>query len=230
LAINALTFTGIVQGVERFIAMSPAQLIVAGWTGRDKAAVEKHIVELEALGVARPTSVPVYYQIAAARLTQNQQIECSGEQSSGEVEFALIKHDNKLWVGLASDHTDRHVETYNVTVSKQMCEKPIAKTLWAYEEIAPHWDQIIMRSFIQEKGARVLYQEGSVMNMLDPLELIAGFAPLESLPNGFVMLCGTFAAKGGIRPSADFEFEMEDPVLKRTMRHNYHIKTLKVEG
>ncbi len=30
------------------------QLVIAGWTGRDPAAVEKHIRELEALGVRRP--------------------------------------------------------------------------------------------------------------------------------------------------------------------------------
>ena len=32
-------------------AVTVTQLVVAGWTGRDPAAVEKHIGELEALGV-----------------------------------------------------------------------------------------------------------------------------------------------------------------------------------
>ena len=36
------------------------QLVVAGWTGRDRAAVEKHIKELEVLGVKRPSTTPVY--------------------------------------------------------------------------------------------------------------------------------------------------------------------------
>jgi hypothetical protein len=43
--------------------------IIAGWTGRDPAAVEKHIRELEALGVKRPASTPIFYRFAAARLT-----------------------------------------------------------------------------------------------------------------------------------------------------------------
>jgi len=34
-------------------------LVVAGWTGRDVAAVEKHIRELEAIGVKRPKSTPM---------------------------------------------------------------------------------------------------------------------------------------------------------------------------
>jgi hypothetical protein len=40
--------------------------IMAGWTGRDPAAVEKHIREFEALGVKRPASTPIFYRVAAA--------------------------------------------------------------------------------------------------------------------------------------------------------------------
>ena len=50
-------------------AVDIERLIIAGWTGRDPAAVEKHIRELEELGVRRPTSVPVFYRASAARLT-----------------------------------------------------------------------------------------------------------------------------------------------------------------
>ena len=42
--------------------------VIAGWTGRDKEALEKHIKELEELGVPRPASTPIYYRVAAARL------------------------------------------------------------------------------------------------------------------------------------------------------------------
>jgi Protein of unknown function (DUF2848) len=45
------------------------EAIIAGWTGRDPAAVEKHIRESEALGVKRPPSIPIFYRFAAARLT-----------------------------------------------------------------------------------------------------------------------------------------------------------------
>jgi hypothetical protein len=44
------------------------------------------------------------------------------------------------------------------------------------------------------------------------------------------MFCGTFAAKGGIRPSSSFEMELEDPVLKRKLVHRYRIRELPVEG
>lgn len=100
--------------------------IVAGWTGRDPAALEKHIVELEALGVKRPPTTPVFYRVSAARLTSDTVMEVTGPTSSGEVEFVLLQWENRLWIGVGSDHTDREAETYDVTVSKQMCDKPIA--------------------------------------------------------------------------------------------------------
>ena len=205
-------------------------LVIAGWTGRDKAAVEKHIAELEALGVKRPATTPIFYRASAARLTSDEDIEALGERSSGEAEFILLQQGGRLWVGTGSDHTDREVETYGVSVSKQMCEKPIAPSFWAYEEIAPHWEQLILRSYVSDKGWRVLYQEGPVTAMLDPLTLIEQFAGKTGLEEGTLMFCGTLAALGGIRPSPYFDFELDDPVLARKIQHRYRINTLPVLG
>ena len=71
-------------------------------------------------------------------------IEVVGERSGGEVEFVLLQHAGRLWVGTGSDHTDREVEKYGVTVSKQMCEKPIAPPFWAFDDVAPHWDRLML--------------------------------------------------------------------------------------
>ena len=138
------------------------QAVIAGWTGRDAAAVEKHIKELEALGVKRPATTPIFYRVSAARLTTDDTIEAVGEASGGEVEFVLLQHDGRLWVGTGSDHTDREVEKYGVTVSKQMCDKPIAPAFWAFDDVAPHWDRLMLRAHVIEGGKRVLYQEGAV--------------------------------------------------------------------
>lgn len=205
--------------------------IIAGWTGRDKAAMEKHIVELEAIGVARPATTPTYYRVAAARLTTSGEIQVAGNDSSGEAEFILTTIDGRLWVGVGSDHTDRKVETTGVTISKQLCEKPISSQLWPYDEVADHWDKVILRSYIVENGQTKLYQEGPVTTMMDPLLLIAGYpAAKGGLPEGSLMFCGTLAAKGGIRPAARFLFELEDPVLKRKIGNAYDIVCLPVEG
>jgi Protein of unknown function (DUF2848) len=206
------------------------RLVIAGWTGRDKAALEKHIAELEAVGVKRPATTPIFYRASAARLTTDDSVEALGTASSGEVEFVLLRHEAKLWVGAGSDHTDREVETYGVSVSKQMCDKPVAPDFWSFDDVAAHWDRLTLRAHIVEKGLRSLYQEGSVAAMLDPASLIAQFAGKSGLDEGTLMYCGTLGASGGIRPAEIFEFELDDPVLKRKLQHRYRVQNLPVLG
>src|SRR3546814_16710069 len=53
--------------------------VIAGWPGRDPVAVEQHIAELAELGVRRPASTPIFYRVAATRLTTDGRVEVSGE-------------------------------------------------------------------------------------------------------------------------------------------------------
>jgi len=223
-----LTFTihGTTGSEERTIAIRTA--VIAGWTGRDKVALEKHIRELEELGVARPATTPIYYRVSAARLTTADSMQTTGPDSSGEVEFILLMSGGKRYLGIGSDHTDRKVETYNITVSKQMCDKPMAPDLWLLDDVLPHWDQLQLRSWAVIAGERVLYQEGPVSAMLPPLDILAGYD--GPVTDGFAMLCGTLAAKGGIRPADRFEFEIEDPVRGRRLHHAYDVVVLPVVG
>ena len=59
----------------------------------------------------------------------------------------------------------------------------------------------MLRAHVAENGERVLYQEGPVTAMLDPLDLIERFAGKAGLAEGTLMFCGTLAAHGGVRPS-----------------------------
>src|SRR3989440_5497963 len=147
------------NGAPTPLTLSIDQAVIAGWTGRDPVARDKHIAELEAIGIARPASTPIFYRVAARRLTIADRIEVSGAESSGEVEFVLIGWQGRIFVGVGSDHTDRKVEAYSVTVSKQMCDKPIASTLWELEDVIGHWDQMILRSFAVIGDEKGLYQE-----------------------------------------------------------------------
>ncbi|CCE03400.1 DUF2848 domain-containing protein [Bradyrhizobium sp. STM 3809] len=206
------------------------RLVIAGWTGRDPVARDKHIAELEELGIPRPATTPIYYEVAASRLTTADGIEVSGGDSSGEVEFVLVQSGGRLLVGVGSDHTDRKVETYNITVSKQMCDKPVAPELWLVDDVAAHWDKLMLRAYATIDGERVLYQEGALSGMLAPADLVARRHGQAGLPEGTAMFGGTFAAKGGIRPADRFEFELADPVLNRVIRHGYAITQLGIAG
>jgi hypothetical protein len=201
-------------------------LVIAGWTGRDTAAVQNHINELVELGVRPPASIPTYYRASIELVTTKKRIQALGEHSSGEVEPILLALDDGLWVGVGSDHTDRLVETYSVDVSKQMCLKPIADEFWPLAEVAQHWDRITLRSHIRDAGGEwTLYQEGTLAQIRPAAELVSKCPAAQdgALAPGTMMFCGTFAAKGGIRSAAEFSFEMEDPVLGRTIRHAYGV-------
>jgi hypothetical protein len=205
-------------------------LVIAGWTGRNVEALEKHILELEALGVKRPKSTPIFYRVSADLLTTKPSIEVLGTGSTGEVEFVLFSLADGLWIGLGSDHTDRKAETIGVSLSKQMCAKPIGATAWRHDEVAPHWDRLVLRSYVRRGGARRLYQEGPVATMRPPSELIRLYTGGASLAAGTAMFGGTLAVHGEIGPADRFEMELEDPVLGRKLTHAYAINTLPDEG
>jgi len=205
-------------------------LVVAGWTGRNVEALEAHIKELEALGVKRPKSVPIFYRVAASLLTSDDAIQVMGESSSGEVEYIIYALDDGLWVGVGSDHTDRQAETIGVTLSKQMCAKPVGPQAWRYDEVKPHWDRLVLRAFAHVGKERKLYQEGPVTTMRSPEELIGLYGGGEELAPGTAMFGGTLAVHGGITAADVFEMELEDPVLSRKLTHRYSIISLPVEG
>lgn len=215
------------EGLNGPLEVEISSLIVAGWAGRDRHAIEHHIEELFAIGVPRPSSVPLYYRVAENQLTQASHIQVVGDQSSGEVETFVFQVGGELYVSLASDHTDRKLETHSVALSKQICAKPVAKGAWRYADVAGHWDELVIRSFIQEGGERVLYQEGTLATLRPPLDLIAGFTGGATvLPEGVGMICGTVGAKGGIRPAPSFSMELFDPRRGRTLSHDYTIEVL----
>jgi 2-keto-4-pentenoate hydratase/2-oxohepta-3-ene-1,7-dioic acid hydratase in catechol pathway len=205
------------KSIPRTLAV--ADLVIAGWTGRDAAAVEAHIAELEALGIQRPPSTPVFYRAASRRLTVADTIEVIGSASGGEAECVLFAAVDELLAGIGSDHTDRAAEVHGITLSKQMCDKPIGPMFWRFEDIEPHWDALQLRSWTDG----VAYQDGTLAAMRHPRDLIAQHGGLQP---GTLMFCGTLPAIGGVRPTGKFRMELHDPVRNRTLCHEYATRVL----
>jgi len=224
-----LEFDGAAKGGVEKVAVDIEELVIAGWTGRDVAALGHHIEELKAIGVQPPSKVPLYYRVAAQTLTQADRIQVLGDDTSGEVEPVLVGAADRLWVTVGADHTDRKLETYGVAASKQVCPKVIGRTAWRFEEVEPHWDRLMLRSFVTEGGKKVLYQEGPLARIRAPRDLIAGWRNGEKrLPAGAAMFCGTLPAIGAIRSSPRFDMEIEDPVLGRKLVHAYEVTALPI--
>ncbi|HEJ9097683.1 TPA: DUF2848 domain-containing protein [Serratia odorifera] len=206
-------------------------LVIAGWTGRDRQAILHHIRELAELGVPQPSAVPLFYRVAANQLSQRDSVEVMGAASSGEAEPLVFTHQGELYVSLASDHTDRELEAHSVALSKQLCVKPVATAAWRLQEVAAHWDQLILRSWIKEQGEFRLYQQGTLASLRTPGDLLERYLAGQQLPeyqtqpqqprDGLAMTCGTLAAIGGIRPAAEFRMELVDEILGRRICHTY---------
>ena len=200
------------------------QLIVAGWTGRNRAAVDHHIEELAALGIAPPSAVPLYYRVSENLATQDVRIQVLGNTSSGEVEPLLVRHGNQWWIGLGSDHTDRQLEAYSVAASKQACAKPVASELWPLESVIDHLDQLCLLCTIQENGEWVTYQEGTLAS-IKPLQDLMDAAPLSEHA---AMLCGTLGAIGPVRAASHYRMSLTDPVLNRQIKLEYQVDELPI--
>ncbi|MEM8951937.1 MAG: DUF2848 domain-containing protein [Pseudomonadota bacterium] len=218
---------------ELLISFEAGALVMAGWTGRDEAAVQHHIDELKALGVEPPSKTPLFYRVDSTLLAGAvEEIQVVGETSSGEAEAVIFAMSDGLWIGLGSDHTDRAFEAHSVQLSKQLCRKPMAEMLWSYDEVIDHWDELILRAHIVEKDERVLYQEGALGALRHPDELMAacsadlGHQEETPLPIGTALFCGTMPAIGGIRPAGRFEMELEDPVVGRKITGAYETRSL----
>lgn len=200
------------------------QVIVAGWTGRDSAAVAHHIEELQHIGVSPPSQTPLFYLVSRSLLVQTTHAEVLGPDTSGEAEPLILRQGDTLWLGLGSDHTDRAMETQSVAASKQACPKVCAPELWRFDDVADHLDALKLRSWIKDDGNWQLYQEGT-LDAIMPLQRLVDDAPLG---DHAVMLCGTLPALGGIRSARSFRAELEDPVLNCAIMLEYETTPLPI--
>jgi hypothetical protein len=201
-------------------------LTVAGWTGRDRAKVDHHIAELAAIGVAPPSTVPVFYRVSAALLTRADAIEALGGETSGEAEPLLLRWRGRLWLGLGSDHTDRGLEAHSVAHSKQICAKPVAGALWAFDPLRDRLDGLRLRSWIDEGEGWTLYQDGT----LAAIRPLAELETANPLGEGEAMLCGTLAAIGGVRAAPEFRMTLADETTGRAISHAYRVAALPIRN
>ena len=212
---------------SRDLVFTAEHLICGGWVGRDRKSVQAHIDELARLGVPAPQRIPISMNLSTYLLTTDDEITVVSQKSSGEIEYVLLCSGEEVWVTVGSDHTDREVETKSIPGSKQMYAKCLAPECWPYPDVKNQWDQLIMRCWVTKGTERSLYQEAPLSEILNPQEML-GKMPLGGIDRkeGIVLFSGTIPTKAGLVYGDSYELEMEDPSLKRSIRHRYRVKTL----
>jgi len=197
-----------IDGVQR--VLRPEALVVIGYAGRDRAAVEAHISELAELGVPRPASVPLFMAFPPRLICQAPRVEAAGGHTSGEAEVVLAVDGDDVFVTVGSDHTDRALEAVDIVASKGVCPKPVATKGWPAAALNGRWDGLRLRSRIDDG---VLYQDGPVSANVAPTELVAAIPWRDAPPRCFVAFTGTVGVIGEIRPSRVFQAELSCPGL-----------------
>lgn len=216
------------QGEANVIEYPVARVICAGFSGRDRLKVMAHVKELAELGVPEPAQLPTLYRVTVDRLCMDKTIEVQGWETSGEVEFVLFVTEDDILVSVGSDHTDRKLEQQCIQKAKQVAPKVCADRFWRYSDLESHWDDLMLRAWIERDGERVLYQEGAVSAILPVESLLEVVTDRAGGPlMNSVIFSGTLAAINGLCPSAWFWMEIEDPVLGRKISHEYSVTAIK---
>jgi hypothetical protein len=187
--------------------------------------------ELHRVGIPKPTRVPAFMNLSTHLLTTDDEITVVSEKSSGEAEYVLLCQGKKMWVTIGSDHTDREVETQSIPASKQMCAKCLAPECWPCSELVDHWGRLILRCWATKGSKRTLYQEASLASVLTPREMLEK-VPKELIEGkeGIAIFSGTIPTRGGLIYGDSYELEMEDPVLRRSLRYRYQARVLRQHG
>lgn len=213
---------------EKVVSFEPRRLVIAGYTSKDQEALIAHIEELKEMGIPAPPRVPMMYDLSPELLQSSQELTQVNNHASGEAEVVALDIDGRWYVGLGSDHTDRVLEAVSIQKSKQVCAKPISRELWALDEIADHWDQIEMKSWVVVDGEEQLYQSGKLDVFMPPQELYRIVEERGYASEGIALFCGTLPlVTGQFQFGTAFRAELHDPVTSKTISLNYNIKILK---
>lgn len=223
-------FTLEIQGeADTLLTFEYSRMYNAGYVGRNQEEVRKHVQELAAKGVPAPSSTPALYAVGCHCLYTGNEVEVYGDETSGEAEYVLLVENRKaVYVGLGSDHTDRFLEKTDIARSKQICPNMIAQRVWSLDDVAGHWDDIVLRSYVVKEGSEILYQEGTLGAIFSPAQLIQFVADRTGTGvDNSILFSGTLSLKtGDFIYGEGFRAELIDPHLDRRLVLRYSVRTL----
>lgn len=216
-------------GTGEVIEVSVRRLLVAGFTGRDAAAVDAHAAELRVLGVEVPEKLPIVMEFDPAILTISEQIRTARSFTSGEVEPVLVVHQGIRWLTVGSDHTDRDLERESIPRAKETCPKLVARSVVALDMITD-WDALELQSWVDEED--LPYQDGRVGELLPLAQIEDAVAAAGSpLGEGDVLFLGTVPVSGGrLRSHKHFRATLRDRASGQDIHLQYTVVAETTEG
>ncbi|GGA60124.1 hypothetical protein GCM10011490_07850 [Pseudoclavibacter endophyticus] len=176
-----MTTASALTTIDDLVDPATTTCLVIGYAARNAVAVQEHIDELEAIGVAPPPEVPMVYRMSPGLLTASPRVSSSAT-SSGEVEPVLVRSGGRHFLGVGSDHTDRVLEAEDVLRSKLACPKPVGAQFVEIDLDTFDWDACSIGCQVDGRE----YQAGRLDSLRTPTNLF-----------------GILAERGAVAPGED---------------------------
>jgi hypothetical protein len=217
------------KGKGSLMELEVKQLVHCGRTSRNQLKLPQHVaLAPSSAGERRPVHGAIAFLVPQVNATHSRQIVAYDMQNNAEVEpvFFFDSQEN-LFVTVGSDHADRYLESTAGPKSKLWMPKVMSKQAWYYQDVEDHWDEIVLRMWGYVDNVRQLYMDSTVGQILpveDLLNVTREQCRLKDLRNT-VIFGGSvpFLTEGPLWGIA-WDFEMFDPILKRTIGHHYDVE------
>jgi len=192
----------------------------------EQERAQAHLDEMEEEGIVVTQEPPIVFQIPSHAVTTADRLEVNDPKTSGEVEYVLFPTDEEVYIGVASDHTDRSMETVeeDIPKSKTICPNVVSETVWPLSEVRAHWGQLQLESWTGSENESEQYQDTRIDVFYTPEKLIETVEERSAVPTeGMAILSGTVDAVGDLEYGDFFAAKMYDPVLDRSLSLDYEV-------
>jgi Protein of unknown function (DUF2848) len=201
------------------------QLVLVGFSGRDRVALDRHIADMALAGIKPPAQTPCLYAVIPGLLTQQNAITVLGPHIAPEVEFVLFTWLGRQYLTIGTDLSDLEVERLlSAEKAKNLCAKPVARAAWPLDGVVDHWDELRLNMACDG----VVVQDSAVSEIMRPETLFRLIeARLGGSAEARMIFSGTIAALGNIPSGArEIAIRLSDPIGKREINHDFRVTHL----
>jgi len=209
-----------------------ARMVNLGMAGRNPPEgeeLEKQLSQMNDAGVQTPESLPFVTPKPNYLLTTGDEIHVNSVDTAGEAEFVMYPTDEGIYIGVGNDHKMYEIASDMMHVANSTCPSVMSDEMWVYEEIADHWDEIELRSWIERDGELEPYQRAPLSAYMRPDDIVDAVADSITAPiMGTAIWSGTVGADGvdvfpEIISGDSYLVQLRDPVLNRRLSTRYDV-------
>ena len=200
----------------------------------DRDQLNEYLAEMGAEGEA-PERLPSVGPKPNYLVTTERTMQVTSSTTAGEAEFVMYPTEDELYIGVGNDHKEYDLMPGDGRLSNSTCPSVVSDEVWVFDELVDHWDEIQLRSWVEQDGSLDLYQEAPMSAFMRPDAIVEAVDDKTPHPiTGTAVWSGTISRSsdgepGGVDPypeviSGDFYLiQLYDPVLDRRLVTHYDV-------